>query len=92
MENGINFKKISVIDNGIGIQAQDLPFLTDRFYRSDRQSNTPEEGLGLGLAIVQSIMKIHKGFLKIESKTGKGTIVSLEFPSLDTPNEIPSGL
>ncbi len=71
--------EISVQDTGSGIAAEHLPKLFDRFYRVDPARS--EEGTGLGLAIVQSIMDLHHGSVVIHSTPGKGTVVTLHFPS-----------
>jgi len=59
---------------------QKLPMLSgDRFYRVDASRNS--KGSGLGLALVQSIMQIHKGEASIVSEVGRGTTVTLTFPT-----------
>jgi len=70
---------VSVSDNGIGIAPEHLPHLFDRFYRAD--SSRSSEGVGLGLALVKSIMDLHGGTAKIESEPGHGATVTLAFPS-----------
>lgn len=67
---------ITISDTGIGISEEDLPYVTERFYRA----NTSVEGSGLGLSMVKEIMELHGGKLEIESKVGKGTTVRLIFP------------
>jgi signal transduction histidine kinase len=69
---------VSVKDNGAGIGPEHLPRVFDRFYRADPSRST--EGMGLGLALVKSIVEMHGGVAKIESKPGQGTTVTLEFP------------
>jgi two-component system, OmpR family, heavy metal sensor histidine kinase CusS len=71
--------EVSVQDTGCGIAAEHLPKLFDRFYRVDPARS--EEGTGLGLAIVKSIMDLHGGSVVIQSTPGKGTVVTLHFPS-----------
>jgi two-component system heavy metal sensor histidine kinase CusS len=70
--------EISVQDNGAGIGAEHLPRVFDRFYRAD--SSRSSEGVGLGLALVKSIMDLHGGTARIESEIGRGTTVTLSFP------------
>jgi two-component system heavy metal sensor histidine kinase CusS len=72
---------IVVRDTGEGINAEDLPRIFDRFYRSERKRFNGGEGTGLGLAIVKSIMTLHRGSVSIESAEGNGTTVVLRFPS-----------
>ena len=72
--------ELRVIDTGVGIAAEHLPRLTDRFYRVDPARTGDAGGSGLGLAIVKSIMSLHGGSLTIESTVGQGTTVRLYFP------------
>jgi len=69
----------SVSDSGVGIEAEHLPRLGDRFYRVDPSRTNGVSGAGLGLAIVKSVMALHGGSLRIESTPGKGTSASLLF-------------
>jgi two-component system, OmpR family, heavy metal sensor histidine kinase CusS len=69
--------EVIVQDTGCGIAAEHLPKMFDRFYRVD--SARSEEGTGLGLTIVKSIMDLHCGSLVIDSTLGKGTVVKLPF-------------
>ncbi|AJD90283.1 histidine kinase [Jeotgalibacillus malaysiensis] len=78
-----NKDKVSVVieDNGAGILAADLPYITERFYRADQSRS--EEGTGLGLAIVQEIVKLHKGKVEFESVEGEGTKVKVYLPTYE---------
>jgi two-component system phosphate regulon sensor histidine kinase PhoR len=67
--------EISVADTGIGIPSQDVPRLTERFFRVDRARSRELGGTGLGLAIVKHIVQAHGGRLAIESTLGQGTTV-----------------
>lgn len=69
--------QISIKDNGIGIEKEHLPLLCQGFYRVDHSTNKENAGLGLGLAIANSIMKIHKGQIEIQSQPNRGTTVIL---------------
>src|SRR5690625_460742 len=71
---------LSVIDTGIGIARQDIPRLTERFYRSDHRSARPHRGTGLGLAIVRHIALRHDTELTIQSRLGQGSRFTLHFP------------
>jgi two-component system, OmpR family, phosphate regulon sensor histidine kinase PhoR len=62
-----------VVDTGIGIAAQHLPRLTERFYRVDRSRSRETGGTGLGLAIVKHVLTRHQASLEIESELGKGS-------------------
>jgi len=70
----------SVQDSGIGINAQHLPRLTERFYRIDRSRSRETGGTGLGLAIVKHISIRHQAKLEIMSEEGKGSTFTLVFP------------
>jgi len=70
--------EVSVKDTGAGIAPEHLPRVFDRFYRAD--SARTSEGVGLGLALVKSIMDLHGGTAQIESEPGQGTTVTLSFP------------
>lgn len=71
--------EVTVEDTGSGITAEHLPRVFDRFYRAD--SARSSEGVGLGLALVKSIMDLHAGTAAIESMPGRGTRVTLTFPA-----------
>ncbi len=69
--------RIKVSDTGIGIPAEALPRVFDRFFRVDPSRSKTSGGTGLGLAIVQSIMTLHGGSAEIASQLGRGTCVTL---------------
>jgi two-component system heavy metal sensor histidine kinase CusS len=71
---------VRVLDTGIGIPAEHLPRVFDRFYRVDPARSQVEAGTGLGLAICRSIAEAHEGDLKIESANGRGTEITLTLP------------
>ncbi|MDP1996787.1 MAG: phosphate regulon sensor histidine kinase PhoR [Gallionella sp.] len=70
----------SVQDSGIGIAAQHIPRLTERFYRVDRSRSRETGGTGLGLAIVKHIAMRHQAKLEVLSDEGKGSTFALVFP------------
>ncbi len=73
---------ISVIDNGIGIDAGDLPHVFDRFYRTDQSRSRGIAGTGLGLAIAQAIVQAHGGTIAVTSAgAGKGATVTIRLPA-----------
>jgi two-component system, OmpR family, phosphate regulon sensor histidine kinase PhoR len=72
---------ISVSDTGVGIAAEHLPRLTERFYRVDRSRSRESGGTGLGLAIVKHVMQRHGGSLTITSEVGQGSCFKLIFPA-----------
>jgi two-component system phosphate regulon sensor histidine kinase PhoR len=73
--------EICVADTGIGVPKQDLPRLTERFYRVDKARSRELGGTGLGLAIVKHIVQAHGGALRIESDLGHGTRVHVYLPA-----------
>lgn len=72
--------RLSVRDQGIGIDPVLIPRLTERFYRVDDSRNSATGGTGLGLAIVKHVAEAHDALLTIDSEPGKGSIFTLEFP------------
>ncbi len=77
-EAGAHF---SVIDSGIGIPAEHIPRLTERFYRVDAGRSRGQGGSGLGLAIVKHALQRHGGWLDVQSVEGKGsTFLTCNFP------------
>jgi two-component system heavy metal sensor histidine kinase CusS len=77
---------IVVRDTGSGIATEHLPHVFGRFYRAD-DDRTEGTGVGLGLAIVQSIMRLHGGEAAIDSAPGAGTVATLAFPA-STPDDL----
>jgi two-component system phosphate regulon sensor histidine kinase PhoR len=73
--------KLSVADDGPGIAPEHLPRLTERFYRVSTAESRQKGGTGLGLAIVKHIVLRHRGRVEVESMLGRGTTVSLIFPT-----------
>jgi two-component system, OmpR family, phosphate regulon sensor histidine kinase PhoR len=70
----------SVIDSGIGIPAEHIPRLTERFYRVDAGRSRGQGGSGLGLAIVKHALQRHGGWLDVQSIEGKGSTFTCHFP------------
>ena len=71
----------SVADTGIGIPEEQIPRITERFYRVDPGRSRATGGTGLGLAIVKHALQRHEGRLEIESKVGVGSTFSCVFPA-----------
>lgn len=72
--------EIVVRDTGIGIAPEHAAHVFERFYQVDKTRDQPAKGAGLGLAIVQSIMRLHGGTAELTSVVGQGTRVTLSFP------------
>ena len=62
-----------VSDDGIGIDAKHLPFITQRFYRVDPSRSRSQGGTGLGLAIVKHVLQRHDARLRVHSEPGEGS-------------------
>ncbi len=73
--------KINVEDNGIGIPKKDLPFIFDRFFRTELSRKSGEGGFGLGLSICKWIMEQHNGFIEVKSTVGKGSLFAINLPT-----------
>ena len=71
---------IEVKDNGIGICEGDLPFIFERFYRSDESRDKNTGGTGIGLTIAKAIVEAHKGTINVNSSLGEGSTFTLTFP------------
>lgn len=72
--------RIEVADTGVGIPADALPRVFDRFFRVEPSRSQALGGTGLGLSIVQGIMTLHGGKVEIDSRFGQGTRVTLRMP------------
>jgi two-component system sensor histidine kinase BaeS len=73
--------ELKVADTGVGIDARELPYVFDRFYRGTQAIEPRATGSGLGLSIVRSIVEMHNGRVAITSTPGTGTQVSVSLPS-----------
>ncbi|ODA42365.1 Membrane-associated sensory histidine kinase with HAMP domain [Desulfosporosinus sp. BG] len=83
LETAIGSVELIVSDNGSGIPDEHLPYLFDRFYRSDSSRTRKYGGAGLGLSITKSIVELHGGKIKVESVAGVGTSFHVWLPIPD---------
>jgi PAS domain S-box-containing protein len=81
---------IEVSDDGIGLAADDLPRIFERFYRVDRSRSREMGGTGLGLSIVKHAIQGQGGSVDVESELGKGSKFIIRLPSLPRANTTPS--
>ncbi|MEF9917435.1 MAG: HAMP domain-containing sensor histidine kinase [Lachnospiraceae bacterium] len=72
------FIRIDIIDTGMGIMEDEIPKIFTRFYRSLSVSELP--GMGIGLYLAREIIQAQKGYIKVESEVGRGTIFSIYLP------------
>lgn len=80
-DRGLPTAEFSVTDTGIGIAAEHIPRLTERFYRVDRGRSRGAGGTGLGLAIVKHVLLRHQAELLVHSTPGKGSRFVVRFPA-----------
>ncbi|HAJ93295.1 MAG TPA: hypothetical protein DCM41_00220 [Synergistaceae bacterium] len=71
---------IRVKDTGIGISAEDLPYIFERFYRTDKSRTRSSGGLGIGLAITKAAVEAHGGSVTAESREGEGSTFTIRLP------------
>ncbi len=80
--------RIEVLDTGVGIARDNIPYIYDEFYQVGVPTNTSREGYGLGLSIVQRIVKLLKLKLDVQSEVGKGSAFSLALPAARGSSEL----
>jgi signal transduction histidine kinase len=80
---------LTVRDTGIGVPAEQIPMLFDRFHRVPDARSRTQEGTGIGLALVQELVKLHGGTVTVESAVGRGTTftITIPFGSLHLPGD-----
>ena len=80
-----NKARLEVADNGIGIPAEALPRVFERFFRVDKARSRDQGGAGLGLSIVKSICTAHRGRVEVSSAPGQGSRFQVELPLITAP-------
>ncbi|OCZ49850.1 ATP-binding protein [Dehalobacter sp. TeCB1] len=85
IEAGLNNQEVrlTVQDTGVGIASADLPYIFEKFYRSDKVRNAEDKSTGLGLAIAKNLVELNGGSIWAESTEGKGTYLTFTLPSID---------
>jgi len=73
--------EVRVTDDGVGIPAEHLPHLFERFYRADEARSRDDGGTGIGLAIARSVIEAHGGRIWAESQPGRGSVFAFELPA-----------
>ncbi len=79
---------VSVYNEGIGISPEDLPYVFDRFYKSDKSRGLDKTGVGLGLYIARTIIEAHKEKIKVESEYGKWCRFTFTLPKGNQPKSM----
>ncbi|GEK33473.1 sensor histidine kinase [Kurthia sibirica] len=74
---------VQIVDHGIGIPSEDLPKVTERFYRVNKARSRADGGSGLGLSIVAQLVQAHDGRWTIDSELNLGTTITLYFPIVE---------
>lgn len=80
VEGSDNEVSISVRDSGVGIAAEQLPHIFEKFFQASNQAFAAAKGTGLGLAIAREIVEAHGGTIKVDSTLGVGTTFSITLP------------
>ncbi|WP_058301664.1 sensor histidine kinase [Gorillibacterium timonense] len=72
--------KVSIADTGVGIPADELPFIFERFYRGEKSRNRKTGGAGIGLAVAKAIVEANGGKITVRSKINEGSEFTVHFP------------
>mgnify|MGYP000392083571 CR=1 FL=1 len=72
--------EVMIRDSGVGISADRLPHIFNRFFQADAKNSSKQEGSGIGLALVQELVHLHRGTIRVESEQGQGTTFTIRFP------------
>ena len=72
---------VRVVDDGVGMTAEDAQHIFERFYRTDTSRSRASGGSGLGLAITKSLVEGHSGTITVDSEVGEGTVFTIALPS-----------
>jgi signal transduction histidine kinase len=84
---------IDVVDEGIGMPAEDVPRIFERFYQVDNTATRRFGGTGMGLALVKRVVEAHGAVVDVETRLGSGTRMALRWPDPETaPVNVPGGI
>jgi signal transduction histidine kinase len=78
--------RLRVADHGIGIDAADLPQIFKPFFRGRRAVDTQVRGSGIGLSVVQQVVRSHGGDVRVDSRADEGTTVTIVLPIVSSAN------
>jgi signal transduction histidine kinase/HAMP domain-containing protein len=78
-DRGISF---SIADNGVGIDAKDLPLIFERFRQIDGSATRAYRGMGIGLALAKAFVELHGGTIQVDSQPGRGTTFRIRLPRI----------
>lgn len=76
----VDLISLTIADTGIGIAAESLPKIFDRFYQADDKTTQHHAGTGIGLSLVRELTTLLKGTVSVDSKVGKGTVFTITLP------------
>ncbi len=76
--------QLTFADTGIGIPANELPSIFERFYRADPSRSGRVRGVGLGLSIVREVVHLHQGSIQVKSTPGQGSVFTVSLPLADS--------
>jgi PAS domain S-box-containing protein len=85
---GSSLAEVRVADTGIGIPAENLPNIFDRFFRVKGKATRGITGSGLGLSLVKKVVEAHKGYIDVESEPDRGTTFVVSLPLAEPPQEV----
>jgi len=73
---------VSIADNGVGIDAKDLPLIFERFRQIDGSATRAHRGMGIGLALAKALVELHGGTIQADSQPGRGTTFRIRLPRI----------
>ena len=83
------YVRISVTDHGVGIEAEQLPYIWDRYYKVDKVHRRATAGTGIGLSIVKGVLEAHGARYGVDSTPGEGSSFWFELPLASPDEQVP---